>query len=252
MVDTISVEDDGLVKVRVLLTVAGCPLKDTITRDVTAAVSALERCHPGRPRPRRDDLRAARRPARDPPRWPGAARDPVRPGRLADQGLRDRQRQGWRRQVVGHGHLAIALARSGGSASSTPTSTGTRCRRCSASRTAADPGRRPDHAGADAQRRLCDLDRDAQAEARPGRCLGGPMLDRALVQMLSDVYAGPPTCCPRPATGHGDVTVSFPSTCQRQVIVVALTAGGRGRGRGGAGTMASMMHQRVVGGHQRT
>ena len=32
-----------------------------------------------------------------------ARRDPVRPARLADQGVRDRERQGRRRQVVGDG-----------------------------------------------------------------------------------------------------------------------------------------------------
>ncbi len=36
MVDSVEIDDDGTVRVRVLLTVAGCPLKDTITRDVTA------------------------------------------------------------------------------------------------------------------------------------------------------------------------------------------------------------------------
>ncbi|MFN3973555.1 MAG: P-loop NTPase, partial [Gemmobacter sp.] len=41
MVDTITIDDDGTVHVRVLLTVAGCPLKDTITRDVTTAVGAV-------------------------------------------------------------------------------------------------------------------------------------------------------------------------------------------------------------------
>ncbi|HNN47663.1 MAG TPA: iron-sulfur cluster assembly protein, partial [Marmoricola sp.] len=41
MVEDISVDDNGHVTVRVLLTVAGCPLKDTITRDVTAAVSRV-------------------------------------------------------------------------------------------------------------------------------------------------------------------------------------------------------------------
>ena len=40
MVDSVEIDADGTVRVRVLLTVAGCPLKDTITRDVTAAVSA--------------------------------------------------------------------------------------------------------------------------------------------------------------------------------------------------------------------
>ncbi|EHR59683.1 Mrp/NBP35 family ATP-binding protein [Saccharomonospora cyanea] len=41
MVKDISVGDDGDVTVAVYLTVAGCPLKDTITRDTTAAVSKL-------------------------------------------------------------------------------------------------------------------------------------------------------------------------------------------------------------------
>ncbi|MFL6060360.1 MAG: metal-sulfur cluster assembly factor, partial [Marmoricola sp.] len=41
MVDSVEVDDTGKVAVKVLLTVAGCPLKDTINRDVTAAVSAV-------------------------------------------------------------------------------------------------------------------------------------------------------------------------------------------------------------------
>jgi ATP-binding protein involved in chromosome partitioning len=41
MVESVEVGADGVVSVRVLLTVAGCPLKDKITKDVTAAVSAL-------------------------------------------------------------------------------------------------------------------------------------------------------------------------------------------------------------------
>ena len=35
MVDSVEIDADGTIRVRVLLTVAGCPLKDTITRDVT-------------------------------------------------------------------------------------------------------------------------------------------------------------------------------------------------------------------------
>jgi ATP-binding protein involved in chromosome partitioning len=41
MVEAVTIEDDAAVTVRVLLTVAGCPLRDKITRDVTAAVSAV-------------------------------------------------------------------------------------------------------------------------------------------------------------------------------------------------------------------
>ena len=46
MVDSVDIADDGTVSVKVLLTVAGCPLKDTITRDVTTAVGNV----PGRDR----------------------------------------------------------------------------------------------------------------------------------------------------------------------------------------------------------
>ena len=41
MVKDISVGEDGVVTVAIYLTVAGCPLKDTITRDTKAAVSKL-------------------------------------------------------------------------------------------------------------------------------------------------------------------------------------------------------------------
>ena len=41
MVKGIDIAPDGAVRVQVWLTVAGCPLRDTITRDVTAAVGKL-------------------------------------------------------------------------------------------------------------------------------------------------------------------------------------------------------------------
>ncbi|MCW2818614.1 MAG: hypothetical protein JWR42_1401, partial [Marmoricola sp.] len=41
MVESVVVDERGSVAVTVLLTVSGCPLKDTITRDVTAAVSKV-------------------------------------------------------------------------------------------------------------------------------------------------------------------------------------------------------------------
>ncbi|WP_158885338.1 Mrp/NBP35 family ATP-binding protein [Amycolatopsis anabasis] len=42
MVKDVVVGDDGLVTVGIYLTVAGCPLKDTITKDTTAAVGKLD------------------------------------------------------------------------------------------------------------------------------------------------------------------------------------------------------------------
>ncbi len=41
MVDTIDVRPDGHVDLTVLITIAGCPMKDTIERDVTAAVRSV-------------------------------------------------------------------------------------------------------------------------------------------------------------------------------------------------------------------
>ena len=77
----------------------------------------------------------------------------------------------------------------------------------------------------------------------------GPMLDRALVQMLADVYWGdldvllldlPP--------GTGDMAISLGQHLPNAEIVVVTTpqeAAAEVAER--AGTMASMMHQRVVG-----
>jgi len=42
MVKSVEIADDGRVAVAVYLTVAGCPMRDRITRDVTAAVAALD------------------------------------------------------------------------------------------------------------------------------------------------------------------------------------------------------------------
>ncbi len=41
MVDTLTVDADGVVTLTVLLTIAACPLRDTLTNDVTAAVRAV-------------------------------------------------------------------------------------------------------------------------------------------------------------------------------------------------------------------
>jgi ATP-binding protein involved in chromosome partitioning len=41
MVEGLAIDDTGRVTLTVLLTVSGCPMKDTITRDVNAAVRAV-------------------------------------------------------------------------------------------------------------------------------------------------------------------------------------------------------------------
>ena len=77
----------------------------------------------------------------------------------------------------------------------------------------------------------------------------GPMLDRALVQMLSDVYWGdldvllldlPP--------GTGDMAISLGQHLPNaEVLVVTTPQPAAAMVAERAGTMASMMHQRVVG-----
>jgi ATP-binding protein involved in chromosome partitioning len=77
----------------------------------------------------------------------------------------------------------------------------------------------------------------------------GPMLDRALVQMLSDVYWGdldallldlPP--------GTGDIAISLGQHLPNaEVVVVTTPQEAAAEVAERAGTMASMMHQRVVG-----
>jgi len=77
----------------------------------------------------------------------------------------------------------------------------------------------------------------------------GPMLDRALVQMLSDVFWGdldallldlPP--------GTGDVAISLGQHLPNaEVVVVTTPQAAAATVAERAGTMASMMHQRVVG-----
>jgi ATP-binding protein involved in chromosome partitioning len=62
MVKNIEISPDGTVRVDIYLTVAGCPLRETITRDVTAAVTALEGV--SRVRVELDVMSAAARPPR--------------------------------------------------------------------------------------------------------------------------------------------------------------------------------------------
>ncbi len=41
MVKSVTVDDDGTATIAILLTVAGCPLKDKLTSDITAAAGAV-------------------------------------------------------------------------------------------------------------------------------------------------------------------------------------------------------------------
>ena len=233
----------------IYLTVAGCPMKETITTRVTTAVSAVSGVTAVRV-----DLDVMRRRAAHASCArlrgdAGRAGDPVRPARLADPRLRGRVRQGRRRQVVGDGQPGrrawpTAACRW---ASSTPTSTATRCRACSAS-TASPP-------------RSSEMIMPPQAHGVKVISIGmftpgntpvvwrGPMLHRALQQFLADVFWGdldvllmdlPP--------GTGDIAISVAQLIpSAEILVVTTPQQAAAEVAERAGAIALQTHQRVVG-----
>ncbi len=251
MVENIDVDDTGMVTVKVLLTVAGCPLKETITRDVTTEVSTVE----------------------------GVTGVDVQLGVMtAEQrsGLQDKLRDGQAQREIPFAQpgsltkvIAVASGKGGVGKSSVTVNLAVAM---------AAQGLKVGVVDADiyghsvpAMLGIADT-RPTQVEdlimpvptpsgvsvisigmLKPRRdqvvAWRGPMLDRALVQMLSDVYWGdldvllldlPP--------GTGDVAISLgqhlPSA---EVLVVTTPQEAATEVAERAGTMASMMHQRVVG-----
>ncbi|MCZ4497697.1 MAG: hypothetical protein JWQ74_250 [Marmoricola sp.] len=251
MVDSVDIDDTGKVAIKVLLTVAGCPLKETITRDVTNAVSPV----------------------------PGVTAVDLELGVMtAEQraGLKEVLSGGQAQREIPFGKpdsltkvYAIASGK-GGVGKSTVT--------VNLALGLAKQGLRVGVIDADiyghsipAMFGIADT-RPTQVDdlimpvptasgvsvisigmLKPRRdqvvAWRGPMLDRALVQMLADVYWGdldallldlPP--------GTGDVAISLgqhlPSA---EVIVVTTPQEAAAEVAERAGTMASMMHQRVIG-----
>ena len=254
MVESVDVDEAGGVRVRVLLTVAGCPLKETITRDVTAAVHKV----------------------------PGVTGVSLDLGVMSgDQraGLQEKLRGGQAQKEIPFARpgsltkvFAIASGKGGvGKSSVTVNLAAAMARR----------GMRVGILDADiyghsvpAMLGVGDA-RPTQVEdmIMPVPALGssgeisvisigmlkprrdqvvawrGPMLDRALVQMLSDVFWGdldvlfldlPP--------GTGDIAISLGQHLPNaEVVVVTTPQEAAAEVAERAGTMASMMHQRVVG-----
>jgi ATP-binding protein involved in chromosome partitioning len=251
MVDAVQVAADGTVQVRVLLTVAGCPLKDTINRDVTAAVSGVE----------------------------GVTGVDLELGVMtAEQrsGLQQELRGGQAQREIPFSQpgsltkvYAIASGKGGVGKSSVTVNLGLAM---------ANQGLKVGIVDADiyghsvpAMLGVADS-RPTQVEdlimpvptpsgvsvisigmLKPRRdqvvAWRGPMLDRALVQMLADVYWGdldvllldlPP--------GTGDIAISLGQHLPgAEVLVVTTPQEAAAEVAERAGTMASMMHQRVVG-----
>ncbi|WP_446724908.1 Mrp/NBP35 family ATP-binding protein [Nocardioides lacus] len=251
MVEKVDVSDTGVVSTKVLLTVAGCPLKDTINRDVTAALAKV----------------------------PGVTDVVLELGVMSDE-----QRTAMRNSLTGGaaqreipfaqpGSLtkvfAIASGKGGVGKSSTTVNLAVSMARQGLKVGLVDA----DIYGHSIPAMLGVADsRPTQVDdlimpvptasgvsvisigmLKPRRdqvvAWRGPMLDRALRQMLADVYWGdldvllldlPP--------GTGDIAISLGQHLPNAEIVVVTTpqeAAAEVAER--AGTMAEMMHQRVVG-----
>ena len=250
MVEAVEI-DGGLVRLTVLLTVAGCPMKDTITRDVNAALRAVA----------------------------GVTDVDLTLGVMSAEqraGLQETLRGGQAQREIPFAQpgsltqvFAIASGKGGVGKSSVTVNLALAM---------AAEGRRVGIVDADvyghsipAMLGVADS-RPTQVEdlimpvptasgvsvisigmLKPRRdqvvAWRGPMLDRALVQMLSDVFWGdldvllldlPP--------GTGDVAISLGQHLPgAQVVVVTTPQEAAAEVAERAGTMASMMHQRVVG-----
>lgn len=251
MVDSVAVADDGVVSVRVLLTVAGCPLKDTINRDVTAAVSAVDGVS-------RVDLDLGvmtaeqRGTLHDQLRGGQAQREIpfAQPGSLTKVFAIASGKGGVGKSSVTV-NLALALARAGRKVGvvdadiyghSVPAMLGV----ADAKPTQVDDLIMPVPTPSGVSVISIGMLKPRRDQVVAWR---GPMLDRALVQMLSDVFWGdldvllldlPP--------GTGDVAISLGQHLPgAEVVVVTTPQEAAAEVAERAGTMASMMHQRVVG-----
>ena len=251
MVDTVEISDDGSVDVTVLLTVSGCPLKDTITRDVTTAVGKVPGVTEVRlelgvmTQEQRAGLQEILRGGQAQREIPFA-----QPGSLTKVYAIASGKGGVGKSSVTV-NLAVAMAKLGLKVGlvdadiyghSVPAMLGIGDERPTQVEDLIMPV--PTVSGVSViSIGMLKPRRDQVVAWR------GPMLDRALVQMLSDVYWGdldvllldlPP--------GTGDVAISLgqhlPSA---EVVVVTTPQEAAAEVAERAGTMASMMHQRVVG-----
>jgi ATP-binding protein involved in chromosome partitioning len=250
MVDSIEVDGAGRVHVRILLTVAGCPMRDTLNRDVTAAVLAV----------------------------PGASAVDVELGVMSDEqrgALRELLKGGQPEREIPFARpdsltqvIAVASGKGGVGKSSVTVNL---------ARALAAHGRSVGVLDADiyghsvpvmlgvADSRptsVEDMIMPVPANGLKVISIGmlkprrdqvvawrGPILDRALTQMLTDVYWGdldfllldlPP--------GTGDVAISLGQKLPTaEVLVVTTPQAAAAEVAERAGTMASMMNQRVIG-----
>jgi len=256
MVDAVTIEgtpdgtEGATVRVRILLTVAACPMRDTLTRDVTAAVSRLEGVR---------NVEVEMGVMSDEQR--GALREMLRGGQAAREIPFARADSLTKVYAIASGkggvgkssvtvNLAASMVASGLKVGvidadiyghSIPAMLGVG----DARPTQVDDMIMPVP--------VMGMKAISIGMLKPRRdqvvAWRGPMLDRALVQMLSDVYWGdldvllldlPP--------GTGDIAISMGQHLPgAEVVVVTTPQQAAAEVAERAGTMASMMHQRVVG-----
>ncbi len=251
MVDGVEIEESGAVRVTVLLTVAGCPLKDTINRDVTAALRRVDGVTDV-------DLTlgvmtAEQRGGLHEQLRGGQAQREIpfsQPGSLTKVFAIASGKGGVGKSSITV-NLAIAMAAQGLKVGvvdadiyghSVPAMLGVADARPTQVEDLIMPVPTPSGVSVISIGMLKPR-RDQVVAWR------GPMLDRALVQMLSDVYWGdldallldlPP--------GTGDIAISLGQHLPgAEVVVVTTPQEAAAEVAERAGTMASMMHQRVVG-----
>src|SRR3954468_14195317 len=251
MVDHLEVDDAGRVAVTVLLTVSGCPLKDTIDRDVRRAlgevegVTGVDLTLGTMTDEQRAELQKNLRGGQAPKEIPFS-----QPGSLTKVFAVASGKGGVGKSSVTV-NLALALAKEGRSVGivdadiyghSIPAMLGIADQRPTQVESMIMPVPTP-----------WGISVISIGMLKPRRdqvvAWRGPMLDRALVQMLADVYWGdldvllvdlPP--------GTGDVAISLGQHLPNaEVLVVTTPQEAAAEVAERAGTMASMMHQRVVG-----
>ncbi len=251
MVDSVDIDEAAVVHLTVLLTVAGCPLKDTINRDVTAAVSrvdgvaAVDLTLGVMTAEQRSGLHQKLRGGKAQREIPFS-----QPGSLTKVYAIASGKGGVGKSSVTV-NLAVAMAGRGIKVGvvdadiyghSVPAMLGVADQRP----TQVDDLIMPVPTASGVSVISIGMLKPRRDQVVAWR---GPMLDRALVQMLADVYWGdldvllldlPP--------GTGDIAISLGQHLPgAEVVVVTTPQEAAAEVAERAGTMASMMHQRVVG-----
>jgi ATP-binding protein involved in chromosome partitioning len=251
MVESVEIDAAGQVAVTILLTVSGCPMRDRLTADVTAAARSVDGVSGVQVRfgvmndEQRSELQSTLRGGKAPKEIPFAKPDSLTKVYAIASG-----KGGVGKSSVTV-NLAVAMAREGLKVGivdadiyghSIPAMLGVVDQRPTQVDEMIMPV--PTEYGPSVVSMGMFKPRREQVVA-----WRGPMLDRALVQMLSDFYWGdldvllldlPP--------GTGDMAISLGQHLPNaEVIVVTTPQEAAAEIAERAGTMASMLHQRVVG-----